>query len=487
MAHLVLRLLITQTLGWDDAEQTLWAQELSWTYGVYQPPLYTWLVHGVSRLTGPGVLATALVRYGVLFAMYVGLLLAACVAFERRRDVVLAVAGYPLIYLFAFYAHHDLTHTSLMAAGIAVTLFALFAARRTGAWWAYALLGLALGCGMLSKYTFGLFALSLLAAAWLTPDFRRVVLNRRAWLVPIIALAICAPYYTHAALAGRSAGAVAGVLVGADDATAPSDRAMAIPRAAVAAVEFTLPFSVIAALVFPALWRSGRIGEGQGEVRRLLGLQMIIGTCLMALAALALGAAEVKGRWMLPALMALPLFLFSSPAAAAIGRRRARAYLYIVLAVSALAAAARIGVDHFEPRVERGCRRTLPVHGLRRPVTEMGFGAGEIVAESNHLGGNLAMLLPRARVHSACPGKGPVTVPEPGARVLYVWRGGPEPVPEETGEHARALGLVLSADREATRTLAIPFRTYPRRRAPFTLRVAEPAEPQAGGRPGAAE
>src|SRR5467141_3647430 len=43
--------LISETLGMDEAEQTLLAQKWSWGYGP-QPPLYAWLVIILSKIFG---------------------------------------------------------------------------------------------------------------------------------------------------------------------------------------------------------------------------------------------------------------------------------------------------------------------------------------------------------------------------------------------------------------------------------------------------
>ncbi|MGH6913317.1 MAG: ArnT family glycosyltransferase, partial [Geminicoccales bacterium] len=68
-AHTVIRVLISPSLGKDEAEQVLLAQALAWGYGP-QPPLYTWLVTGAFAIFGEGILALSLLKNALLAAAY---------------------------------------------------------------------------------------------------------------------------------------------------------------------------------------------------------------------------------------------------------------------------------------------------------------------------------------------------------------------------------------------------------------------------------
>jgi len=59
--------LISETLGMDDAQESLLAQKWSWGYGP-QPPLYTWLVIIFSNIFGLSSFTMALLKNALLFA-----------------------------------------------------------------------------------------------------------------------------------------------------------------------------------------------------------------------------------------------------------------------------------------------------------------------------------------------------------------------------------------------------------------------------------
>lgn len=428
------------------------------------------------------MVATALVRYSLMFTMYAALVLCTAIIFRRRRNALLALVSYPLIYLFAFYSHHDLTHTLLMATAIPVTLLGVLVAHRTGAWWGWTLAGLGIGTGVLAKYSFVVFAASLLMAARYTESYRSLLRRRGMLIATAIVLAVCGPFFFRLALVPDAPEAVADAVVGEDEAEDADDRLFTTLSMLGATVEFTLPFALIAIIIFPRLWGRRRLFDVTTDDRRLLGLQMLIGVILLVAVAPLLGFGEVRGRWMLPALMVLPLYLFlgADTAEAAVRPARERAYVWIMLAMSLLAVVARLAVDRLEPATGEGARRTLPVAALADPVVDLGFGEGQIVADTNHLAGNLVMVLPRAHVYSADPGQGPARVPDPDAPVLYVWRGESDAIPDATARQMQR--LELNAAPEDARRVNSRFWQYPERPAVFTLLPAMPlGETDAGG------
>jgi hypothetical protein len=64
--HFLLRLALSPTLGMDDAEQILFAQQFALGYRFRQPPLFTWLLLPLVEIFGPGLLAVSVLRYLLL-------------------------------------------------------------------------------------------------------------------------------------------------------------------------------------------------------------------------------------------------------------------------------------------------------------------------------------------------------------------------------------------------------------------------------------
>src|SRR5262249_56533680 len=57
--HFGLRLALGPTLGLDDAEQVLFAQQWLWNYRFRAPPLFTWALLATQALTPPTLLVLA--------------------------------------------------------------------------------------------------------------------------------------------------------------------------------------------------------------------------------------------------------------------------------------------------------------------------------------------------------------------------------------------------------------------------------------------
>ena len=63
VVHFLIRVLFSQTLQVDDAEQIRYAQELLLGYPIPQPPMYSWLSWGSFQLLGSGLFALTLIKY----------------------------------------------------------------------------------------------------------------------------------------------------------------------------------------------------------------------------------------------------------------------------------------------------------------------------------------------------------------------------------------------------------------------------------------
>ena len=72
LIHVGVRLWIGPTLGLDDAEQALFAQQWLLNYRFRAPPLFTWALLASGQLTDINALPISLLRYGLL-AMICGL------------------------------------------------------------------------------------------------------------------------------------------------------------------------------------------------------------------------------------------------------------------------------------------------------------------------------------------------------------------------------------------------------------------------------
>lgn len=408
LGHFALRLTLSPTLGIDDAEQILFAQHWSFGYRFRQPPLFTWLLLPVIDLIGPGILAISLVRYALLATTYVFLYLTARLCFHDQRMAGLAVLSFASIYVFAYYAHHDLTHTTALGALIALTLYVTARLARNPTWAAYLSAGLVFGLGMLAKWNFVMLAIGLPLTCLLLPSFRHLVLTRKTLATIGLMMVVLTPTTLWMFAQGQSIEAVssdilAGKALAKDGATDPVMLWIEGGGTLVRSVFlFPLPFLPLFLLVFARSLRTDPDADlptlHPALTPTFFGSLILIVLGLHLPLILLFGAVNFTERWLHPALMSLPIFLFALAERGRPTDRRIAAFLAIIAILIAVAAGARLyryvaGADHCGK-----CREFAPFAELADGLRSAGFFRGTIVADGMHIGGNLRMLFDESRV-----------------------------------------------------------------------------------------
>ncbi len=404
-AHFGLRLLLGPTLGVDDAEQALFAQHWAWGYRSRQPPLFTWLLLPTFQLAGVNILAISLVRYGLLALTYFCFYRVALRWIGDRRMAALAVLSLTAIYVFGYYAHHDLTHTTALGALIAFSLYAFARLVERPTIGAYLLLGLAVGLGMLTKWNFVMLALGLPLTCLLLPAYRPLVL--RWQILPALALAglILLPTALWVYGAGQTAGAVSSEIL-----TKPVGPSAGFGwtllqgsfMLAKAALVFPLPFLALFLLAF---WRPlwGALGAPDPALPRpvgpdFVGRLMVVTLGLHWLLIPLFGAVTFSERWLHPALMVLPIWLCQLLARRPPGPRALQAYLALLALLVAVAFGARVYRSTQGGETCGKCRELAPFAELAEGLRAAGFKQGTIVADGIHIGGNLRTAFPDSRI-----------------------------------------------------------------------------------------
>ena len=134
----------------------------------------------------PSVLAVSVVRYSLLAITYGCLYLAALSWIEDRRLAALSVLSFSSIYVFAYYAHHDLTHTTALSAMIAASFLAFAKLSEKPTIPRYLLIGLCFGFGMLAKWNFIMLAIGLPLTCLLSANERHLVLTWKSLYAIIV-------------------------------------------------------------------------------------------------------------------------------------------------------------------------------------------------------------------------------------------------------------------------------------------------------------
>ncbi len=192
--HVLLRLALSSTLTADDAREAVLAQSLQWGYQARQPPLYNWLAWGAFRLIGPGLLALTLVKYAVLVLAFWLVYLTGRRILTDPRLATLGAFSFLLIVPLSWTLHEALTHSVTVLAACAGTVYALVRLGDAPRPRLYAALGLAVGLGLLSKFTYVVFLAALGLASLCVARYRQRLLNPGILVTALVAMLLVLPF-----------------------------------------------------------------------------------------------------------------------------------------------------------------------------------------------------------------------------------------------------------------------------------------------------
>jgi 4-amino-4-deoxy-L-arabinose transferase-like glycosyltransferase len=417
VAQAALRVALGGGVEKDEAEQLLWTQSLAWGYG-HQPPLYTWLQWAVFQATGPSLLGLALLKNALLFATY------ACTWAAARRllapaPAALAAACLLLLPQIAWESQRDLTHTVLVTAAAAATLWAAIALLQRPATARYLALGVAIAAGTLAKYSYVLVPLALAGAALADRRLRGALLDRRLLVTVAVAAALVTPHALWLAAHWHDATTTTAGKLALQPAGAPQHLLRGLGSLALAVLGFLTPlWLVFAALFGRGLWRERHAAPPSGPWAAFLPRYLALLGAALVLLALA-GAGQFKDRWMQPLLFCAPLaFLAARPALAT--PRRTAALRRLLLATAALLL---LGMALRAPLAGRQGRPgdlNLPLAALAEALRTRGVQPDAIVADNARLAAGLRLVFPGARVSRA------PDAPPAGARRLLLIASPPE-------------------------------------------------------------
>ena len=175
--HALFRLALSSALTADDAREAVLAQSLQWGYQARQPPLHNWLVWGAFRLFGPGLLALTVVKYAALVLAFWLVYLTGRRILADPRLATVGAFSFLLIVPINWTIHEALTHSVTVLAACAGTAYALVRLGDAPSSRVYAALGLAVGLGLLAKFTYVPFLAALGLAGLSVDRYRRVLLS----------------------------------------------------------------------------------------------------------------------------------------------------------------------------------------------------------------------------------------------------------------------------------------------------------------------
>lgn len=177
----------------DEAQYWRWGQTLEWGY-YSKPPMIAWVIHLTTSLFGTQ-------EWSVRLAAPLLHTAAAAFIFLTGRAMLDARAGFFAALLYALMPSVVLSSNVLSTDGVLMpfwcaALFLLWRLRTgEGFWVSAALLGAAIGAGMLSKYAMIYFLIGVVLASLVDAPTRRAVLSPRGALAGGVAALIVAPHF----------------------------------------------------------------------------------------------------------------------------------------------------------------------------------------------------------------------------------------------------------------------------------------------------
>ncbi len=455
VVHFVLRVSLSETIGVDDAIEGVFTQSLAPGYDPRQPPLYTWLLWLVQRVTGPSLISFLILKYGLLSATFLLYYRIAQRLFGDTRYASLTAWSLLLLYQIGWNLHEGVTQTQVLMLACTATLYTFLQASDRGTAWAYMLLGLAVGAGLLAKLSFGAFLACLAVGSLLTPRFRQTLLSPRLLISLATAAAVVSPYAAWLFTGTTELDTVFRSAVGNSNATGYLPRVgKGLLSAIVTSLGFLSPLLPILLLLFPrGLLRNAAPPDLDNDIQRLIGFMLLTGLTLLILGVVLAGVGEYKERWLHPFLLVAPLYFFCRVRGADPTVGRIRIYLAVVIGICALVVGLRTAHLVVGPPLCNKCRPLVPYAKLADALAQAGFATGTIVVRNGNTAGNLRAAFPGARIYVLNnPTYDPPAAPaDPGRRCLVVW-----PIKRDQDGFPKDAGTYLSlspADMQA-----LPFK-----------------------------
>lgn len=312
LLQLIVRLLVSPGLELDEAEQLLLTQQIILGYGS-QPPLYTWLLSALFKLFGTAIFPLALLKNLLLFGTYFFVYRTARLQGYGVPAAMAAMLSLFFIPQIVWESQRDLTHSVLVTTMTAATIYCWARLKQSPTRANYLLIGICWGIGLLGKYNFGIFVVSLLAASLTIAEYRALVLNSRIMISVATMLAMIAPHaiwaVTHQKLLLASSGKF--------KQAAQGSYLHSVFQGMGSLVSASLAFSAPLLIIYLVIWyrnRTGRsssvsAGETGHPAPNLLLRCIVAGQAICLVMILIFQVTAFKDRWMQPLLFFLPLAL----------------------------------------------------------------------------------------------------------------------------------------------------------------------------------
>lgn len=397
LLQLLIRIYVSPNLELDEAEQLILTQQLNWGYGP-QPPLYTWLQAGLFYVFGVNHFSLALLKNLLLFCTYAFVYSAGRALDFSRRTAIAAMLSLFLLPQILWESQRDLTHSVLATTLSAATLAVWFHLKKKPSNANYVLLGICWGLGLIAKYNYGIFLVSLLMASLTIAEYRRLLQKPAILYTVASAFVIVTPHvlwmFSNIPLMLSSSGKF--------KMAARNSYLEPILNGVASLIMACVSFAAILLIIYAVIYIYDRkrnastcLARVEPDETLLLRCVLIsLGICLLMI--LLFRVTCFKDRWMQQILFLLPLALLPWMRYAF---ERSGGRLIRILAIC-LGVATMVGLAG-RSRLARyigTSRFNLPYHDVTSKLKDKIMAADLVVTDKMLLGGNVRMAFPSARV-----------------------------------------------------------------------------------------
>jgi len=389
--HILLRVLISDSLDYDEAEQAVLSQWLLPGY-TEQPPLYSWMQYFLFELFGKNIFAVSLLKNTLLFLSYLFVYLSSKKLLPNSRAAILATSSLLLIPQIAWESQRDMTHTTLVVFAATLVLWQTLKLVENKNFLGYCLFGIFCGIGILAKANFALFLTILFLTLLSLSEGRKILFSRMILISFVIAFAISAYYFiwmfnnqdivfsaTHKFKQTTEAYPVKGIL-----------------SFFAATFLFLTPLWFFYLLIFPKGFLRYTCNQTEFPCRFMLRYGLIFLFILLFIV-IVFKVSYVKDRWLQPILFTAPLLFFTGFDVTKITEKKYKQFL-LATTLAAIGVYTAFTLRVIEaPLFHNYSRLSYPFTALADEIRKTGFSGGLIISDNRFLAGNMHFQFPNSR------------------------------------------------------------------------------------------
>lgn len=192
LAFLLIRVLSSNTLNSDEAEQFINSFDFDWGYSS-QPPLFTWLLIIFNKIFVNAALSINVLKY-ILIYLFVLYFYKVCLRLINPDLAGTATFSLLLFPAYSYEIHRDLTHTTLLAFLSVFCFYYFLKISEEPSYLNYSIFGLSISLGVLSKYNIGILIVPLFLSALFFDKYRSALLNKKILVSIFITVTTLLPH-----------------------------------------------------------------------------------------------------------------------------------------------------------------------------------------------------------------------------------------------------------------------------------------------------